>query len=53
VRFDVHMAVTMKGVFWDLVEVEVEVEVNLRPTVGQLSWCQVPIWDPQPLYLSS
>jgi hypothetical protein len=29
------------------VAVEVEVEVNLRPTVSRpLSWCRVPIWSP-------
>jgi hypothetical protein len=29
----------------------VEVEFNLRPTVS-LSWCQAPIWNPRPIFLS-
>jgi hypothetical protein len=37
----------------DFLEVEVEVEVNLRPTVSRpLSWCQAPIFDPRPIFIS-
>jgi hypothetical protein len=33
---------------------EVEVEVELRPAVSSasLSWCQAPIWDQRPIFLS-
>jgi hypothetical protein len=43
---DVINAVVHKAI--KLPEVEVEVEVNLRPTVSRpgLSWCQAPFWDP-------
>jgi hypothetical protein len=30
----------------------IEVEVNLRPSVGQSVWCQEPILDPRPIFLS-